>query len=160
MSFLKKNGIKKIVFCTFSKLFWSYVGSVWAFFFVLKGPLCVYFLLQRSINNLENLDFKNLTKTFNVLGYLLTFRDVKVIHIFWQKTMPKPFSSNSKTTLKKSRNRLFWPPKWSKMTPQIGQNEQIFGRKFWFSKSFMNLWSWKYTQKWAFWDRKQCINTS
>ena len=76
------------------------------------------------------------------------------------KTMPKHFLNNSKTTLKKSRIRLFWPPKWPKMTPQNGQNEQIFDRKFWFSRSFMDLWSWKYTQKWAFSDQKQCLNTS
>ena len=63
------------------------------------------------------------------------------------KTKPKHFLNKSKTTLKKSRNRLFWPPKWSKMTPQIGQNEQNFDTKSQFSSSFIDLWSSKYTQK-------------
>ena len=39
------------------------------------------------------------------------------------KTIPKQLLNNSKTTLKKSRNRLFWLPKWSKMT--------ISWAKFW-----------------------------
>ena len=55
------------------------------------------------------------------------------------KTKPKHFPNKSKTTLKKSRNRLFWTPKWSKMTPQIGQNEQIFDPKFLLLGSFNNL---------------------
>ena len=63
------------------------------------------------------------------------------------KTMPKHFLHKSETTLKKSRNRLFWPPKWPKMTPQNGQNEQNFVRKFRFSGSFINLSSCKYTKK-------------
>ena len=32
-------GVKKIVFWTFSKLFWSCLGGVWALFFTLKGLL-------------------------------------------------------------------------------------------------------------------------
>ena len=36
-------GSKKVVFWTFLKLFWSCLGSVWALFSTLKGPLCVYF---------------------------------------------------------------------------------------------------------------------
>ena len=65
----------------------------------------------------------------------------------WPRTMPKHILNNSKTTLKNSAKRLFWPPKWSKMTPQNGQNEQIFDWKFQFSGSFIDLSSWKYTQK-------------
>ena len=63
------------------------------------------------------------------------------------KTKPKYFPNRSKTTLKKSRNRLFWPPKWSKMTPQIDKNEQIFDPTFQSSRLFINLWSLMYTQK-------------
>ena len=37
------------------------------------------------------------------------------------KIMPKHFLNNSKTTLKKSRKRLFRPPKWPKMTPQTAK---------------------------------------
>ena len=32
-------GVEKVVFWTFSKLFWSCLGSVWALFSTLKGPL-------------------------------------------------------------------------------------------------------------------------
>ena len=38
-SFLTILGVKKVVFWTFSKLFWSCLGSVWALFLVLKCPL-------------------------------------------------------------------------------------------------------------------------
>ena len=34
-------GVKKVIFWTFSKLFWSCLGSVWALFSTLKGPLLV-----------------------------------------------------------------------------------------------------------------------
>ena len=36
-------GVEKIVFWTFSKLFWSCLGSVWALFLTLKGLLLVVF---------------------------------------------------------------------------------------------------------------------
>ena len=42
-SFLVILGIEKDVFWTFSKLFWSYFGSVWASFSVLIGQLLVVF---------------------------------------------------------------------------------------------------------------------
>ena len=57
------------------------------------------------------------------------------------------FLNNSKITLKKSRKPLFRPPKWSKMTPQNCQNEPIFHRKSHFFGSFIDLWSWRYPQK-------------
>ena len=38
-SFLTILGVKKVDFATFSKLFWTCLGSVWALFSVLKGPL-------------------------------------------------------------------------------------------------------------------------
>ena len=38
-SFLTILGVKKVVFWTFSKLFWSCLGSVWALFSVLKCQL-------------------------------------------------------------------------------------------------------------------------
>ena len=66
------------------------------------------------------------------------------------KTKPKHFPNKSKTTLKKSRNRLFWPPKWSKLTPQIGQNEQNLDWKSRFSRSIIDLLSWKLTLKCTF----------
>ena len=37
--FLAIFGVEKVVFWTFSKLFWSCLGSVWALFSTLKGPL-------------------------------------------------------------------------------------------------------------------------
>ena len=44
---------------TFSKLFWTCLGSVWALFLTLKGPLSVNFQLKRSIIDLENRDFQS-----------------------------------------------------------------------------------------------------
>ena len=38
-SFLAILGVKKVDFSTFSKLFWTCLGSVSALFSVLKGPL-------------------------------------------------------------------------------------------------------------------------
>ena len=43
------------------------------------------------------------------------------------KTMPKRFLNNSKTTLKKSRKRLFGPPKWPKHGCQLGQKCRFLG---------------------------------
>ena len=42
-SFLTIFGVKKVVFWTFSKLFSSCLGSVWALFSTLKVPLLVVF---------------------------------------------------------------------------------------------------------------------
>ena len=36
-------GLEKVVLWTFSKLFWGYLGRVWAMFLALKGLLKVYF---------------------------------------------------------------------------------------------------------------------
>ena len=41
-------GVKKVVFWTFSKLFWSCLGSVWALFLTLKDLLLVVFLAPNS----------------------------------------------------------------------------------------------------------------
>ena len=41
--------------------------------------------------------------------------------------MPKHFLNNSKTTLKKSRKRLFRPPKWPKHGCQLGQKCRFLG---------------------------------
>ena len=38
-SFLAILGVKKVDFSTFSKLFWTCLGSVWALFLASKGPL-------------------------------------------------------------------------------------------------------------------------
>ena len=43
-SFLTILGVKKVDFSTFSKLFWTCLGSVWALFLVLKCQV-LYFLL-------------------------------------------------------------------------------------------------------------------
>ena len=47
VSFLTILGFKKGILSTFSKLFVSCLGSVWAFFSVLKGPLVVVFQLLK-----------------------------------------------------------------------------------------------------------------
>ena len=38
-SFLTILWVKKVVFWTFSKMFWSCLECVWALFLTLKGPL-------------------------------------------------------------------------------------------------------------------------
>ena len=38
-SFLTNLGVEKVIFWTFSKLFWSCLGRVRALFSTLKGPL-------------------------------------------------------------------------------------------------------------------------
>ena len=43
-SFLTILGVKKVDFWTFSKLFWTCLGSVWALFLYLKGPLLGIFI--------------------------------------------------------------------------------------------------------------------
>ena len=46
-SFLTILGVKKVDFWTFSKLFWTCLGSVWAMFSVLKGPLLNVFSAEK-----------------------------------------------------------------------------------------------------------------
>ena len=53
-SFLTILGVKKVVFWTFSKLFWSRLGSVWASFSVLGGVLS---LLWGPAEALLNFDY-------------------------------------------------------------------------------------------------------
>ena len=43
-SFLTILWVKKVVFWTFSKLFWSCLVSIWALFSYLKGPLLGAFI--------------------------------------------------------------------------------------------------------------------
>ena len=136
-------GVEKVVFWTFSKLFWSCLGSVWALFLTLKGPLLGVFSAPKvdkwpKISILEVIYLPCELKIHPKVGPLRL------------KTKPKHFLNKSKTTLKKSRNRLFWPPKWSKMTPQIGKNEQNLDWKSQFSRSIIDLLSWKLTLKWTF----------
>ena len=63
----------------------------------------------------------------------------------------KECRNTSQKPLKKLRknqeNDFLNPTKWSKTTTETRQNEQIFDRKFRFFGSFINLWTWKYTQK-------------
>ena len=92
---------------------------------------------------------KFLTENFNFSGSFINLSSWKYPNggLLRSKTLPKQFLNNSKISSKKSRKQLFWPTKWSKMTPQNRQNEQNFDRKFQFLVSFINLSSWKYTQK-------------
>ena len=46
-SFLAILGVEKVIFWTFSKLFWSCLGSVWALFSTLKGLLLGVFTAQK-----------------------------------------------------------------------------------------------------------------
>ena len=81
---------------------------------------------------IENLDFRNQLSTLELKIQLK-------IGPLRPKIILKHFINNSKKTLKKSRNRLFRSPKWTKMTPQISQNEQNFDPKSQFSRSFIDL---------------------
>ena len=56
-SFLTFLWLKKVAFSTFSKMFWTCLGSVWAFFLPQRAYSWVYFELQRSRNNPENRNF-------------------------------------------------------------------------------------------------------
>ena len=122
--------------------------------------------LQNNFENVQKMTFSTPTIAKNdtsnrpkwaifwpktaIIGVIYRPFELKIhpkVGLFRSKTMPKNFLNNSKTTLRKSRNRLFWPPKLPKMTPQIGQNEHILYRKSWFLGSFIDLWSWKYNQK-------------
>ena len=49
--------------------------------------------------------------------------------------LPKRLQNN----FEKVQKSTFLTPKWSKMTPQIGQNEQNFDPKSQFSRSFIDL---------------------
>ena len=52
------------------------------------------------------------------------------------QTLPNQLQNN----FEKVQKSTFLTPKWPKMTPQIGQNEQIFDPKSQFSRSFIDLW--------------------
>ena len=58
---VKIFGVKKVDFTTFSKLFRSCSGVVWALFSALTGPFCIYFLLERLISDPKN---RNLGSNF------------------------------------------------------------------------------------------------
>ena len=59
------------------------------------------------------------------------------------ETMPKQFPNNSKKTSKKSRNRLFWPPKWPNLESQSGQKVSIFESIFDLRALFLDFLWWK-----------------
>ena len=46
-SFLTILGVEKVIFWTFSKLFWSCLRSVWALFLDLEGPLLGVFSARK-----------------------------------------------------------------------------------------------------------------
>ena len=68
------------------------------------------------------------------------------VELLRPKIMPKQLLNISKTTFKKSKKRLFWPPKWSKW-PLRGPN---FDLKFWFWRSYIDLLSSEFTLKWGY----------
>ena len=75
----------------------------------------------------------NFWPKISIFGVIYQPLELKIhpkVGLIKAETMPKHFPNKSKKTLKKSRKRFFWPPKRSKITPQTGQNEQIFNRKF------------------------------
>ena len=47
-------GVEKVVFWTFSKFFWTCLGSVWVLLLALIALLWVYIQLQKEINNPKN----------------------------------------------------------------------------------------------------------
>ena len=80
------------------------------------------------------------------------------VRLLRPKMMPKQLLNNSKPTFKKSKKRLFWPPKWSNHGYQFWKNGQNFTKKsrFWWSPN--NILGRYYTQVWALWVQKQCPN--
>ena len=82
-------------------------------------------------NTHKNREISNfLIEIFNIWDYLSTLgaNNTQKSRPSQAKTMLNYFPNNSKTTIKKSRKRLFWLPKWSKNTPKNSKNEQIFYR--------------------------------
>ena len=71
---------------------------------------------------------KFLTKNLDFRGHLSTFRpeNIPKSRLFEAEnnaqTLPKQVQNN----FEKVEESTFLTPKWSKMTPQIGHNEQIF----------------------------------
>ena len=55
---------------------------------------------------------------FGVIYRPLELKIPPKVGLLRSKTMPKHFLNNSKTTLEKSRKRLFWAQNWSKCPPQ------------------------------------------
>ena len=79
---------------------------------------------------------KYLTKNLNFWGHLSTFQ-AKNTPKSWPlrpKRILKHLLNNSETTLRCSRKRLFWPQKWSNMTPQ----NQFLDQTSRLSSSFIN----------------------
>ena len=72
----------------------------------------------------------NFWSKISILGVIYQPFELKIhpkVGLLRPKTMPKHILNNSKTTLKKSRNRLFWPPKWPKHGCQYGQKCRFLG---------------------------------
>ena len=74
-------------------------------------------------------------------GYLTTFRGINA-----PKSGPFKYENNAQTLPKQLQNNFekvqkstFLTPKWSKMTPQISQNEKNLDPKSQFSRSFIDL---------------------
>ena len=60
----------------------------------------------------------------SIIGVIYRPFELKIppkVGLLRSKTMPKHFPNNSKTTLKKSRKRLFRPPKWPNHGCQSGK---------------------------------------
>ena len=83
-----------------------------------------------------------LLQTSSALEALSTFirasRGPKREHEVWVAYRLSNLPKNSKK-IGKSPERAFLSPIWSKMTPQIGQNEHFFDTKSQFSGSFIDL---------------------
>ena len=62
-SFLTILGVEKVVFWTFSKFFWSFLGRVWVLFCDLKRLLLVAFSARQVDKRLQNSRFQ--VKTFH-----------------------------------------------------------------------------------------------
>ena len=66
----------------------------------------------------------------SIIGVIYRPLELKIppkVGLLRSKTMPKHFLNNSKTTLKKSRKRLFRPPKWPNHGCQLGQKCRFLG---------------------------------
>merc|ERR1712131_426710 len=74
------------------------------------------------------------------MGGLQRVQGGQKVGLLRSETMPKQFPNNSKKTSKKSRNRLFRPPKLTKLESQSGQKVSIFGSIVDLRALFFDFW--------------------
>ena len=83
---------------------------------------------SKTLQNCQNEQIFD--RKFRFVGSFINLWSWKIhpkVGFLRSKTKPKHFLTNHKTTLKKSRKRLFCPQKWPKHGCQLGQKWRILG---------------------------------